>query len=122
MSYQRAFFLEGQFKGIAEVPATDLAELASYRRLRSTAYFCPTCGEVWARLALTYGGEEVGWEVLTSPCRKHPESLLYPAGSLISFYLNPQALELLPPDMVSWEFDRHLDYMDYLQTRKDGNV
>ena len=33
----------------------------------STAYFCPTCGEIWARILV----EGTSWNMLLIPCQAH---------------------------------------------------
>lgn len=36
---------------------------------RSLAFFCRTCGDIWARTIVNNGDD---WDVLTAPCEQHP--------------------------------------------------
>ena len=109
--YTRHFTIEGKYLGT--MPPSE-AEIIP----RSKAYFCPDCGDVWCRVAVEGAGQVwLPWLVVTIQCRLHPMSLLYPAGSLASSYLEPIEVNELPPEVLKWEFHRHLDFIDYLDKR-----
>jgi len=59
MTTTRSFFLNGQYLGT--VPA----ELPGKMPVRSLAYFCPCCGNVWGRIN-TSGGK--AWDLQYRPC------------------------------------------------------
>ena len=66
------YFIEGKLLAIAPV-----------REERwppdSLAFFCESCGEIWARILVE--GREEEWTIEITACTKHP-SLYKPAGSL----------------------------------------
>ena len=64
MRVHQLFILGARIIGQTEYEASSLP--------RSFAYFCPTCGEVWGRIAVAdlAGGPGI-WEVLHSPCERH---------------------------------------------------
>jgi hypothetical protein len=77
-----------------------------WRRM-SVAYFCPECGEVWARLPiLNSKGELEIFEVSTVACEKHSDQWNVP-GSLLSQGLE-SLLELMPYEAVKREFNLYL--------------
>jgi len=86
----------------------------------SSAYFCLTCGEVWARIVCN----GVGWEVLKVPCPKHKPSSVtdwreVPGSFLcgykvVSDFMSvmdwPKALDKMPPEILRREFDLHMNW------------
>jgi len=71
----------------------------------SYAYFCPTCGEVWARAVC----ENRPFFVWTVGCRKHQQYNFLIAGSLM-LPLEPDFNAILPLDVLKWELERHIDF------------
>lgn len=74
--------------------------------VHSLAWFCPTCGEVWARAILqTHGSNEPHpFRVVHSGCRKH--EMPYHrglSGSILTTHR--ELLPYLPDDMVRYEFN-----------------
>jgi hypothetical protein len=76
----------------------------------SYAYFCPTCGEVWARCPI----EGRPFQIQGGYCRKHPGPSPYTVPGSLMLAWEPAYNDLLLscPDVVAWEFNRHLDYAE----------
>ena len=75
--HDQDFWAEGRFLGRSQRP--DELVHGQWRTPPSQAYFCPTCGEVWARVVVP-NQEFTVWSM---PCRKHqPRFRLTVAGSL----------------------------------------
>lgn len=70
------------------------------RRL-SIAYFCPACGEIWARLVST---ESQTWGTFARRCDRCPPTQFdfERAGSLLSDF-DPYLFSALPPDLLRRE-------------------
>jgi len=49
---------------------------------RSTAYFCPRCGEVWGRIMLQHSHAIDSWKVVTRRCEKHGSGFFAPLHKL----------------------------------------
>ena len=95
---------------------------------RSLAYFCPECGDIWHRVAVTLDdGTPATWNIETVPCLRHsPTSALdwsrIPGTITDAFVTSAQlsrmwwgkALENLPPAVLEREFDRLLTHCESL--------
>ncbi len=86
----------------------------------SVAYFCASCGEIWARCV-----SRPHWQIEVVPCESHGPSCVADAralpGSLINNFISRDylgsfrwgtALESLPPDALRREFLLHLQYYE----------
>lgn len=70
----------------------------------SIAYFCFTCGDVWARLVSTGpSGKQGVFYPISLPCARHSDGWNLP-GSLLGGMME-QILGDLPPDAVRREFN-----------------
>jgi len=77
-----------------------------YRRT-GVAYFCPHCGDIWARLVFTDSrGVQMPFDVERVACAKHPDSW-NTAGSLLASGLEA-LVELLPSDVLKRELELHI--------------
>ncbi len=92
----------------------------------SVAYFCLTCGEVWARIRVA----GASWRVRTTPCEAHAArgaaEMCSVPGSLVDqlvderfFRLGDEATSLaaLPPALRARELEVHLRY--FLRSQDD---
>jgi len=61
----------------------------------SVAYFCPQCGEIWARIICSSQ-----WSLLSRPCRKHTTSLSILAGGVFTVTYRQPELELPIPVLI----------------------
>ena len=59
--------------------ATGVVRASVYGPPSSLGFFCPGCGELWARVLVE--GSEADWAVRIIPCARHPVNLSV-AGSL----------------------------------------
>lgn len=66
-------------EGVTYEPAPIALERvhSEYQRPFSVAYFCPFCGEIWARRIVTDTGpgRDPEWSLWHRPCSKHPNSI-----------------------------------------------
>jgi hypothetical protein len=67
------WFAENRTLGSSEYP--NLGFTSFLRIPKSTAYFCPRCGELWGRVHLE--GIIPSWEVLERACIRHGSGFLY---------------------------------------------
>jgi len=78
-----------------------------YRRT-SLAYFCPDCGEVWARVVLLDSSERTApFDVEVESCERHPAPGKVP-GSILEGYRNDALLQYLTPAALKREALLHL--------------
>jgi hypothetical protein len=76
----------------------------------SAAFFCPSCGDIWARLVATDSrGFPQSFVVFTAPCAEHPWQGSEVPGSLLLGRL-ANHLPDLPPAAVVREFKIHLEH------------
>jgi hypothetical protein len=79
----------------------------------SYAFFCPVCGEVWARAPVEDGGKMNQFLVLTRRCRQHssPDPIDVPGSLFVEW---DEAFNEAMPDqlILEWELPRHLDYAE----------
>jgi hypothetical protein len=83
------------------------------------AYFCETCGDIWARIIVS---EPKGWNLSRSPCENHTSTTSDwwrdPPGSLIHNQFPPEdpthplALRNLPREALFREFILALNYYE----------
>lgn len=79
----------------------------------SRAYFCATCGEIWARTILQdANGNPHNFRVAEVSCRKHRDPWNVP-GSLLTGELIYN-LDELSYDCIKRELDVHLAYFESL--------
>lgn len=103
--YRAAFFLRQSPAGVSTFdPGSQ--PLMRWRR-SSLAWFCPFCGDVWARALLTDSTEKLSaFEVFTVSCEQHPDYWNIP-GSLLSRGLEG-LLEVLPEVLLKRELELSL--------------
>lgn len=112
--YEQSIFIGSTFLGSFVRPA--MLVHAERQPPYSYAYFCPTCGEVWARCPtkILGGSAENKWQIQGGHCQLHPgPSPFTVAGSLLLSW-EPEFSQLLLscPDVVKWEFDRHMEFIE----------
>ncbi len=105
MTQLRHFFIDGQYLGTG--PAADYAfrdERA--RKPWATAYFCPICGEVWARIAID--GQQ--YHVYSLPCIKHIPKWEFTVYGSVWMDNERQLTDSFPPAVLARELDIHLKH------------
>lgn len=103
------FFIEGEHFGTI---AADGAEVGIRSRWRSLAFFCASCGDVWARIVLTRSaGRSETFDCRQVACAKH-----YDQWNLAGSVLGPDLdafVQYLPAALAAREFSLHLN--EYLK-------
>lgn len=106
-NYQALIFIGSEFLGEFPIDPGAQPELC-YRR-GGVAYFCPACGEVWARLVwVNSRGEQQLFDTRSVACDKHPDQWNIP-GSLLTGELFG-LLDLLPRAVLLREVILHFNY------------
>jgi hypothetical protein len=104
MTYFRHFFIDGQYYGSGEDKIRFVH--AEAQEPMPYAMFCPTCGEIWARMPVENSQRE--WRIIGGYCEKHPGVSPYVVhGSLILAW-EPDLYDCMPPEMLKREFELHL--------------
>ena len=105
------FFIDGQYIAQASRgPYTDPSGITYHPS--SLAWFCPICGEVWARACV----DGAMFTTVPAVCRKHPATTAGPydrrfPGAIWATHLG-RLLKDLPEAVVRKEFLLHLDYAE----------
>jgi len=119
--YDQHFHVEGRFLG--SVVRSHVIVHGERQPAYSYAYFCPDCGELWAKCPVTDENGFVNkWQIQGGHCRLHPgPSQFTVAGSLLLAW-EPEysALLLSCPDVVRWEYQRHMEYYDRVFSQEKG--
>jgi len=118
--HQATYFLHSKFSGQSIIESR-------FPPL-SLAYFCPVCGDIWARVVV----EGAGWAVEHAPCEKHkptggddwgrvPGSLLLSQLSSkdLSTMWQGRAIENLPESLLARELSLHLKHFEESQNDND---
>ena len=100
------FFLGQQFMGTGAIEM--LNHDPKHSPPLSVAYFCPVCGEVWARAVITGQAYEV-WALL---CEKHPLEYPYRVPGSLWLTWNATHNDSLTREMLTREVDLHLEHYD----------
>lgn len=109
--YEQFVYVNDRFLG--SFPRPSVFVHAERQPAYSYAYFCPNCGDIWARCPVTASNGFVNkWTIEGGYCREHPgPSPFTVAGSLLlSWEPDYSNLLLSCPDVVRWEFDRHMEF------------
>lgn len=102
--YEQSFYVNDRFLGSVVRPA--MLVHAERQPPYSYAYFCPDCGDIWARCSVTDSGNDKPrkWVIQGGYCQLHPGPSPYTvAGSLLlSWEPEYSTLLLSCPDVVKW--------------------
>ena len=98
------YFLGTRYLGQASIKYWDDTKLSS----ESWLLVCPTCGDVWARVA----DSPTDWLPLRMACRKHSFSTTEVGGSFIPVWLTH--IDALPPEVLRYEAQLRLEKFDEL--------
>lgn len=77
---------------------------ARYERT-SYAFFCPHCGETWARVANDASAHF--WQAINAPCPKHGTD--YREGGTFILPWHRGCPEWLPPEVIQYELQTRLN-------------
>lgn len=107
--YEQSIWVDGKFLGSFVRPP--MIVHAERQPPRSLAYFCPHCGQIWAR-AIVEGCMQ--WEIGGGYCKEHagPSPFTVPGSLLLSWEQEYSSLLLSCPDIVRWEMERHIEFIE----------
>ena len=106
--YSACVFIEGKYHGSFCYDA-GRRDLGWPRH--GWAYFCRSCGSVWAAIvATTASGYRVGFEPIVATCKDHYDQWEVP-GTILHLPVSLLLLDL-PPEVIRREFYLHLDYFE----------
>ena len=114
MTYSQGFFIEGRFLGTAfrEVQTSSGGALPVY----SEGFFCLCCGDIYARCPVSF--PKALWRFHSGVCCKCASQLSWVtnivSGSIWRSHFPPEFFRTLPPEVLAWEFQRHLIYGGFL--------
>ena len=109
--HTRHFIVHGKLLGSAPIPLP-YAQSDRYA-LTSYAYFCPHCGDTWARCPVEIPAWDTPrhWSVWNLPCKScKAYGGQVPGSLLLSWDREYSALVL--STITEWEFQRHLDHAE----------
>lgn len=86
--------------------AQELAH-AEWHRPFSIAFFCPFCGDIWARRIVVDGHTE--WALWTKPCSRHPHSISRGLSGSVWCAYETEYCKNLPVEILRREFLLHFD-------------
>jgi hypothetical protein len=109
MSILQHFIIDGKYFGQSERQLERVHE--TYQVPWSLAFFCPDCGEVWARCPVTVDDVQQKFRVLQSPCKKHQALHWLPAGSLTLSY-DEDFSNAFPFEVLQRELLLYLDWAE----------
>lgn len=107
MSYKQvplSFFVGDKYlgRGIARPPARGTPS--------HYAWFCPQCGEIWARAVVELPGIE--WQTYRVLCPRHQHPGWFTVPGSIWQMLDTELNDALPPAALQREFTIHLNHFD----------
>ena len=101
------FIIEGQVTATLHPGPPELVHGQPEPR-ESLAYFCETCGEVWARVV--EGGRP--FRVISMSCSRHPRPYPSAVGGSLWLIWDRAFNDSLPPAVMRRELDLHLKHYD----------
>lgn len=104
MKYRCDFFIQGEFLGTSLVEGED--RRGASRPPWSIAYFCPACGEVWARIHF----EGQRFYTCTRLCDKHASEMRIEVPGSIWVPFEPAIMRELPEAVLRRELQTHLKH------------
>lgn len=105
--FEQSFYIGERFMG--SVARHEVRVHGEVQTPLSIGHFCETCGDVWAKGPVTpHRAWDLKWS-LCPDCRQHGVDHI--RGSLLSRWDHEyNSLLLSCPDIVKWEWERHMDY------------
>jgi hypothetical protein len=120
------YFIHQEYLGEAQIPEDGVGLPPP-----GHAFFCSTCGDIWARIIT---GPGCTTYCHLTPCEKHtprfaaegtrfPGSLLgiFPDAGLAASMDWPRTLTYLPPAVLAWEFQVHLTVLQKQERQESPN-
>lgn len=110
--FDQAFYVQDLFRG--SVTRGLVRVHAEYQKPYSYAWFCPDCGEVWAKAPVTDNHGTSKYTIEGGQCWMHPGPSPYhvPGTMLVAWDDTFNELLLSCPDLVKREFDLHMKFYE----------
>ena len=115
MSLSRQYWIGGRFIGAGLAERERIHE--GFYVPRSFAYFCPSCGDIWARVIVLDSEVSQKFFAWVAACPKHELDGAGVPGSLL-LPLNNTFNDAFPDEMIQWEFEQHLRWAEKKYLRK----
>lgn len=120
-THTQYFIVEGKYLG--QAPRKLVFIHAQLQEPNSYAFFCPICGEVWARCPIQRGSGEyrvaeptTHWQIFHVACKKHyMHAYSVPGGLTIDW--DKEFSDALPEAALRWELVRHLQFCSDIPER-----
>ena len=107
-TYSAEYFLHGTYLGGLQYDS-GRSDLGWHRS--SVAFFCPTCGDTWARMVVTASeGRACHFDVERVGCERHFDLWNIPGSTLVGRLEG--LVEDLPPALLRREFEVHLRWAE----------
>jgi len=100
--YTQYFFIEGTY--LAESSRGPWKVQTTIREPPSSLFYCPICGNTWARVQVEHGGIVHGWQAYSRICQKCPSDFKYEAPGSIWLSWDQEYLNKLPLAVLKREF------------------
>lgn len=111
--FEQHFYIADRFMGSVVRP--HVVVHGERQPAYSYAYFCTHCGNVWARCPVTdSNGFQNKWQVQGGCCpeNENESPFVVPGSLLISWEPDYNSALLSCPDIVRWEMERHMEFIE----------
>lgn len=110
--FQQHFIVEGRYFGLGHRTFNKRGMVPSPPP--SYAFFCPCCGEVWARFPVQLTGAEVSgkmerFQAVTVACRKCPSESAFRVPGELWLSWDAEFSQALPEEALRWDLERLLE-------------
>ena len=111
LSYTQHWFIENKHFGTSSIAGTHRPHGHGFAAPCSQAYFCPACGDVWARVVVEDSQSPTGntrFELNQVLCRKHSDAKLLSlspeaGGTLAKPWWRSEFNQSIPHAVLTWE-------------------
>jgi hypothetical protein len=104
--FTQTWVIEGESFG--PFPISYERSHAELHRPFSIAWFCPFCGDIWARRIIAGEGKDSTWTLYHIPCSKHPHSLSRGLSGSVWLSYETDFLNHMPLPVIRREALLHL--------------
>jgi len=106
MHYRRQFFVGSKYLG--EVPCGPIQAHEDSIAPYGEAYFCPVCGDVWARVVVSspLSGQLSPFMVRAIPCEKHDKRTFCSIPGSLYLGWGREYNTDIPDELVQYEFQQ----------------
>lgn len=108
MAFLQTWIIAGNV--ISQAPCASEHIRAEVHPPYSLAFFCPKCGEVWARRVIT---PNTNWNAITHECPKHQSPRSAEPGGSVWINYNSDFINNLPREVLRYETLLRLEKDEY---------